>query len=152
MSRLYHGTTYCWRQVWQPGGNVLRQKGLHLSSIWKRRRKTVIFPSARGLTFLGFRLYPGSIRAGKRCGKRFIARLKQLQRQYAEGVVDLKKIKQVIASYNGHLSHAATLDLRTEILSSHPFVRKHTKTHPYALKRGVMHKHMDNHLTIEVPK
>jgi len=87
-------------------------------------KKTVIFPARRGLTFLGFRLYPGAIRAGRRCSKRFIMRLRQLQRQYAGGLVGLKKIKQVIASYNGHLAHGATEKLRENILENHPFVKR----------------------------
>jgi len=86
-------------------------------------RKTVVFPSRRGFTFLGFRLYPGRVLAGKRCGKRFQTRLKYLQMQYAEGRIGLKEIKQVIASYNGHLAHGATEKLRARILSEAPFVR-----------------------------
>lgn len=90
------------------------------------QRKTVIFPARRGLTFLGFRLYPGRILAGKRCGKRFKMRLKKLQKEYADGTVDLKHIKQVIASYNGHLAHGATEKLRASILNDAPFVKKIT--------------------------
>jgi retron-type reverse transcriptase len=86
-------------------------------------RKTVIFPARRGLTFLGFRLYPGRVLAGKRCGKRFAGRLKQLQQDYAEGLVGFKQIKQVIASYNGHLAHAATEKLRASILAKAVFTR-----------------------------
>ncbi len=87
------------------------------------RDKSVVFPVKRGLTFLGFRLYPGRVLAGKRCGRRFVARLKQLQQEYAEGTVDLKTIKQVVSSYNGHLKHGATEKLRATILWEHPFVK-----------------------------
>jgi hypothetical protein len=97
----------------------------HLAGIRLRlhRKKTVIFPNKRGLTFLGFRLYPGRILAGKRCGRRFIKRLRQLQMDYASGEVDVKDIKQVIAAYNGHLSHGHTAKLRNRILFEHPFTR-----------------------------
>jgi hypothetical protein len=87
------------------------------------KEKTVVFPAGRGLTFLGFRLYLGRVLAGKRCGKRFKARLKMLQKAYAAGEVDLKAIKQVVASYNGHLSHGATEKLRAGILRKAPFTR-----------------------------
>ena len=86
-------------------------------------RKTVVFPAKRGMTFLGFRLYPGKVLAGKRCGKRFKARLKQMQKEYAGGDIDLRGIKQVIASYNGHLAHGATKKLRSGILNGFPFVK-----------------------------
>ena len=86
-------------------------------------RKTVVFPAKRGMTFLGFRLYPGKVLAGKRCGKRFKARLKQMQKEYARGDIDLRGIKQVIASYNGHLAHGATKKLRSGILNGFPFVK-----------------------------
>jgi len=84
--------------------------------------KSTVFAAIRGLTFLGFRLYPGKILAGKRCGKRFKKRLKHLQKQYAHGQTDLKSIKQVIAAYNGHLAHGATEKLRMQILQECPFV------------------------------
>jgi RNA-directed DNA polymerase len=44
------------------------------------KHKTVVFPVRRGLTFLGFRLYPGRVLAGKRCGTRFKARLKNCRK------------------------------------------------------------------------
>lgn len=87
-------------------------------------RKTVIFPAKRGFTYLGFRLYPGKVLAGKRCGKRFKRRMGLLQKEYSEGKVSLKKIKNVIASYNGHLKHGATARLRAKILADHPFVNR----------------------------
>lgn len=86
-------------------------------------RKTVVFPAKRGLTFLGFRLFPGRVLAGKRCGKRFIKRLRCLQNGYKMGKIDAKKIKQVVSSYNGHLSHGSTGKLRGKILFDHPFIK-----------------------------
>jgi len=86
-------------------------------------QKTAVFPVRRGLSFLGCRLYPGKILAGKRCGKRFVRRLKQLQRDFKAGLTDLHHIKQVISSYNGHLAHASTAKLRAKILYEHPFVK-----------------------------
>lgn len=86
-------------------------------------KKTVIFPAKRGLTFLGFRVYPGRVLAGKRCGMRFKERLEYLQQAYRKGEVNLKNIKQVIASYNGHLAHGATEKLRGKILMERPFIK-----------------------------
>ncbi|HEB99456.1 MAG TPA: RNA-dependent DNA polymerase [Thiotrichales bacterium] len=85
--------------------------------------KTVVFPARRGLTFLGFHFTPGRVRVGKRCGRRFARRLRQLQRDYAAGQTDLAAIRQVIAAYNGHLAHAASQGLRRKLLGATPFVR-----------------------------
>jgi RNA-directed DNA polymerase len=85
--------------------------------------RAVVFPVHHGITWLGFRIFPDHRRLRPDNVKRFRRRLKQMQRDYAVGAVDLEQVGQSIRSWIAHANHGDTYHLRREILSSAPFVR-----------------------------
>ena len=83
----------------------------------KLNAKTQVFPLKNGIEFLGWRFYLTD--AGKVVRKmkpqsklRFKRRLKKLQRDYADGSIELEDVKACLASYKGHLMHGHTYRLK----------------------------------------
>lgn len=103
---------------------LAHQLGLELNN------KTQIFPVAvrngRGLDFLGYYIWPHKRRLRKDSLKRFKRRVRQLQKQYAEGRISLGEIKQQLASWLAHAKHGDAQAAVAKYLQEHPFVRSHT--------------------------
>ena len=79
--------------------------------------KTQIYPLKTGVEFLGWKYYLTDsgkvIRKLKQQSKiRYKRRLKKLQKDYSEGIIDLKDVKTSLASYHGHLMHGHTYGLQ----------------------------------------
>jgi retron-type reverse transcriptase len=86
-------------------------------------RKNVFFPVARGIPFLGYRVLPTHRLLQKANVKRFRRRLARMQREVAEGRLELPKIRLRIASWIGHAKQADTYLLRRRLLSGVTFRR-----------------------------
>lgn len=91
----------------------------------KTNNKTQVFPvgttNGRALDFLGYRMWTTHRRL-RRCSIARITRtLKYLQKQYANGEVDLEKVQQSVRSWIAHASHAQTYGLRKKLLAAFPF-------------------------------
>lgn len=103
---------------------LTHQLGLELNN------KTQIFPVAvrngRGLDFLGYHIWPHKRRLRKDSLKRFKRRVRQLQKQYAEGRISLPEIKQQLSSWLAHAKHGDAQAAVAKYLQEHPFVRSHT--------------------------
>ena len=87
----------------------------------KLNEKTQIFPLKNGVQFLGFHFYLSDsgkvIRKLKVQSKiRYKRRLVKLQKDYADGLIDLDKVKNVLASYKGHLMHGHTYKLKEKVM------------------------------------
>lgn len=83
-------------------------------------QKTQIFNLKDGIEFLGWRFYLTDtgkvIRKMKPQSKvRYKRRIKKLQKDYAEGLIELEDVKASIASYKGHLMHGHTYKLRERV-------------------------------------
>jgi hypothetical protein len=83
--------------------------------------KTQIFPLKNGVEFLGWRFYltdTGKVvlKLKTQSKLRYKRRLNKLQKDYAEGLVDLDKVKNTLASYNGHLKHGHTYKLKSQVM------------------------------------
>lgn len=93
----------------------------------KTNHKTQVFPvskaSGRGLDFLGYKIWPHARRVRKDSVLRMRKKLRHLQRQYAVGAIELDDVRQVVASWIGHASHADSQNLRKELLGSVIFKR-----------------------------
>ena len=89
--------------------------------------KTQVFPVSnthgRGLDFLGYKIWPHARRVRKDSVLRMRKKLRHLQRQYAVGAIELDDVRQVVASWIGHASHADSQNLRKELLGSVIFKR-----------------------------
>ena len=91
--------------------------------------KTQIFPIKNGVNYLGWHLY--LTETGKVIRKlltsnkrRFKRRMKLLQKEYGEGLIELDVVKRSIASTHGHLIHGHTYKLRTKVFYNTVFIRK----------------------------
>lgn len=85
--------------------------------------KTQIYPLHHGIEFLGWRFFltdtGKAIRKLKPQSKtRLKRRLKKLQKDYAEGTIELDQVRSSLASYQGHLKHGATYRLRKKVYHS----------------------------------
>ena len=83
--------------------------------------KTQIFPIKNGLTYLGFRYQvtdTGKLlkKVSKKTVKRFCSRAKLLNRAYADDVIDITRVAQSLAAYNGHLKHGNCYKLHQNLL------------------------------------
>jgi len=85
--------------------------------------KTRVYRSDEGITFLGYRVWPGRIRL--ECGNvvRFRRRLKRMRREYSEGTMGLTEVKQRLAGWLGHARQADTVMLRRQMFDSAIFRR-----------------------------
>jgi len=86
-------------------------------------KKSIVFPVSVGTDFLGYRIYPTHTRIRRANVKRFIARTKRLQSDYACGNITLKKVRASIHSWLGHAKHADSYRLRRQLLNRFCFTR-----------------------------
>ena len=87
-------------------------------------RKCVVQRVADGAPFLGWRLFPTHRLLKRSAGVRFQRRLRGLCEAYADGLISWDEIRQVLASWNGHLAHGDTWGLRSHLFADQPFVRR----------------------------
>ena len=89
--------------------------------------KTQVFPvsnhNGRGLDFLGYKIWPHRRRVRKDSVLRMRKKMRRLQRHYAQGRIELDDVRQVVASWVGHVSHAESEHLRAELLGGYVFAR-----------------------------
>ena len=78
--------------------------------------KTQVHPTAQGVTFLGFRLFPNSRRLSQAGIQRFVRRRRQMQRAFAEGRLGAAEVRQSLRSWLAHLRGANSLGIRRQLL------------------------------------
>lgn len=86
----------------------------------KFNSKTQIFPLRNGVTFLGFRYFvteDGRVvkTIKKKTKKRLRSRTALLKKACIEGVISPERVSQSIAAFHGHLKHAKSYNIETEI-------------------------------------
>ena len=82
---------------------------LHLNN------KTAIRPITLGLDFCGYKTWPTHIRLRKSTALGMKRRLKVIRIQYANGEIELDKVKETMASYMGLMQHCNSYNLRKKI-------------------------------------
>ena len=80
--------------------------------------KTNIFPIAQGVNFLGYRIWPTHRLLRKSSAKRMKRKLRQFERDYADGTIKLDHITASIMSWLGHASHANCYNLTRHLLEN----------------------------------
>ena len=83
--------------------------------------KSQIFETRHGANFVGFRVLPDRIRVRNDNLRRSRQRLRQMQREYAEGKLPLEKLVERLQSWEAHLKHGDTYRLRQEIFARWSF-------------------------------
>jgi retron-type reverse transcriptase len=82
--------------------------------------KSVVFPVAAGIPFLGFHLFPDHRRLLQGNVRRFLARFRTQRRAIRHGDLTFDDIKPSLISWNAHAAHGNTWRLRT-----HLFYQRH---------------------------
>ncbi|MCX6358884.1 MAG: reverse transcriptase/maturase family protein [Armatimonadetes bacterium] len=80
--------------------------------------KQTVTPTAVGVDFLGYRVFPDHRLLRRSTTVRFIRRLGVMQRAYTRGAVSLTEVSQSVAAWVGHARHADTYGLRTAALGA----------------------------------
>jgi retron-type reverse transcriptase len=71
-----------------------------------------IAPVDQGLAFLGFRVFPGSVRLDRRKWARFRRRVRSLEAAFVEGAIDEAELSARVGCMIAHLQHGDTLAAR----------------------------------------
>lgn len=85
--------------------------------------KSQIFETRQGANFLGFRVLPDRIRVRTENLRRARRRCRALQAAYTNGQIDLDRVIQCLQSWEAHLQHGDTYQLRRHIFDSLVFSR-----------------------------
>lgn len=85
--------------------------------------KTQLFECKQGCNFLGFRIFPNTIRVKNENLRRARKRVKRLQKDFNEDKIGVDKINQSIQSWVAHLAHGDTWRLRHQIFADLVFTR-----------------------------
>lgn len=80
--------------------------------------KQTVTPTAVGVDFLGYWVFPDHRLLRRPTTVRSIRRLGVMQRAYTRGSVCLAEVSQSVAAWVGHARHADTYGLRTAALGS----------------------------------
>jgi retron-type reverse transcriptase len=85
--------------------------------------KSQLFETKNGANFLGFRILSDRIRVRTENLRRARRRLRQMQEDYAQGKIELSDVICSLQSWEAHLKHGDTYQLRHSIFSSLSFSR-----------------------------
>jgi retron-type reverse transcriptase len=89
--------------------------------------KSVVFPCAHGIRFLGFRVFPTHRLLARENVRQFRRRMRRMQREFAAGRIGFDAIRPRIMSWIGHARHANTYRLRADLFRRMPFRRAAAK-------------------------
>ena len=86
-------------------------------------RKAHIYHTRRGISLLGYTVFPDFRRLRAENGYRFFRRLRGLACAYGEGRADWARIDSSVQAWIGHARHADTLGLRRKRFGGGTFTR-----------------------------
>lgn len=81
-----------------------------------------IAPVTQGVSFVGFRIFPGLLRLDRRKWTRFRHQVRVLEAQYARGMIAEETLAQAVASMIGHVQHADALTARRQVFAASLFL------------------------------
>lgn len=83
-----------------------------------KMRATWIAPVADGLPFLGFRIFPGTVRLGRAARLRFARRLRRKERAFSLGRLSEEALAREANALVAHVASAGTLAFRRSVVRS----------------------------------
>lgn len=95
--------------------------------------KSQVFKTEHGCNFVGFRIFLNKIRVRNDNLRRARVRIKKLKNEYFTYKISLSKLIERIQSWEAHLKHANSYQLRKHIFNSYPFHRGLTVLKPCPL-------------------
>jgi retron-type reverse transcriptase len=78
--------------------------------------KTRVFPVRVGVPFVGFRIFPDRTRLDARAGRRFVRKLRRLERRRTIGEVTRSRVQRAVDGWRGHARYGSTAGLVQRIL------------------------------------
>lgn len=87
-------------------------------------RKSRIYRSSDGVTFLGWRIFPEHTRLVRENVTRFRQRMRDLQAEYELGRIGWDEIRPRVRAWIAHAAHGNTWKLRREVLGQFAFRRR----------------------------
>jgi retron-type reverse transcriptase len=78
--------------------------------------KTMVFPTAQGIRFLGYRVFGSHVRLARESVVRFRRRIRDWRADANAGCLDRVHVRKSVSSWLGHAVHAATSRLRERML------------------------------------
>ena len=85
-----------------------------------KERGCFIAPVHEGLPFLGYRIYPGTIRLNHRGLTRFSRKYKNLENRFMAGKADEDEFHRSVTGMMGHVTHANTMSMRRALFHGIP--------------------------------
>jgi len=100
--------------------------------LWNRLRlktnsKTQVFPINKGISFLGYRVWPTHKLLKSDTKKRIKKTLKGFMRLYKRGKISFEKIDSTVQSYLGHIKHANSFNFKKTLFKWFVLVRGNKK-------------------------
>lgn len=83
-------------------------------------RKSVTFPTATGIDFCGFRIFPTHRRLRRSSIRRFVRRFRRQRATYHKGDLPLEDVHRSVRSWIAHAAHGDTWRLRQRIFDTYP--------------------------------
>jgi retron-type reverse transcriptase len=87
--------------------------------------KSQLFETKQGVNFVGFRVFPDRIRVRNDNLRKARKRFSQIQYDYRYQQISLKKLIERIQSWEAHLKHGDTYQLRKQIFDYWVFSRSY---------------------------
>ena len=82
-----------------------------------KEKAILLAPVKQGISFLGFRVFPGIVRLDNRKWARFKRIVRKLEQQFIHGEIDEEELARRVAAMIGHVQHANTLEARRTFFS-----------------------------------
>lgn len=86
-------------------------------------RKSQVYRCSVGVTFLGWRVFPGHTRLVRGSVVRFQRRMREMQSAFTEGKIGWDEIRPRIHAWIGHAQHGNTWKLREQLFGQFAFVK-----------------------------
>ena len=84
-------------------------------------RKSRVYRCQDGVTFLGWRIFPGRTRLVRENVVRFRRRMRELQRAFGRGEIGWKQMQPRVQAWIGHAAHGNTWKLREQLFGQFAF-------------------------------
>jgi retron-type reverse transcriptase len=102
-------TLWSWKDAVRDTLNRLR--------VTLHERSSTVFPTATGIPFLGFRVYPDHRRLKRRNGVAFARRLRRNRDAVARGDISCDQLRTSVQAWIAHAAHGDTWGLRRALLN-----------------------------------
>jgi hypothetical protein len=73
--------------------------------------------TSEGIPFLGYRVFPGAVLLARRARRRFVARMRVMEGEYVEGLIDRYRLQRRMDALLSFTSHASCRSWRRRVVA-----------------------------------